>query len=169
VIVTHPQVPEDNLRLLRLLGAAFDRGEQAEVWCAKVSAALGELHGRVASLSREPVLYLIWRKPWMTVARETYIGATLACAGWDTVPATARARYPAVDDDGPEWREAARLLLSTEPFAFRQRDAAALAHAHARPAHLIDGEWTSWYGVRAAEGVRALGALRLELASAGRC
>jgi hypothetical protein len=32
------------------------------------------------------VLYVIWRKPWMTVARETYIGATLARVGWDTLP-----------------------------------------------------------------------------------
>ena len=86
--------------------------------------------------------------------------ATLAAAGWDTVPAHAARRYPEVAESGPEWRDAARILLSTEPYAFRSRDAAAIAKAHARPAALIDGEWTSWYGVRAIEGLRALAAMR---------
>ncbi len=33
-----------------------------------------------------------------------------------------------------------------------------------KPAHLIDGEWTSWYGARAIAGLRALAQFRAALA-----
>ena len=49
-----------------------------------------------------------------------------------------------------------------------ENDAQALARAHARPADLVDGEWTSRYGVRAIEGLRALGRLRVANAQAAR-
>jgi hypothetical protein len=35
---------------------------------------------------------------------------------------------------------------------------------HGRPVALVDGEWTSWYGVRAIEGLRSLANLRAALA-----
>ena len=73
------------------------------------------------------MLYLIWRKPWYTVARSTYVSAMLALARWQTVPAISAPRYPTLADDAPAWREAERILLSTEPYAFRQKDASALA------------------------------------------
>ena len=117
-------------------------------------------------LPDEQVLYLIWRKPWMTVARDTYLGATLSVVGWDTLPATAARRYPEVADDAPEWSEAQRILLSTEPYAFRASDAQALAAARDKPVHLVDGEHTSWYGSRAIAGLHALAALRVGLTPA---
>jgi ABC-type Fe3+-hydroxamate transport system substrate-binding protein len=166
VIVTHPATPDDNPRLYALFGAIFDRGDEAAALAARYAQARAELDAAVASLPRERVLYLIWRKPWMTVARDTYVSATLAAAGLDTVPARAARRYPEVADGGPEWRAAQRILLSSEPYAFRARDAAALACAHGRPAVLIDGEWTSWYGPRAIEGLRALARFRLAGAAA---
>jgi ABC-type Fe3+-hydroxamate transport system substrate-binding protein len=160
VIVTHPAAPDDNPRLYALFGAVFDRAAAAAALAARYAQARAELDRAVAPLARERVLYLIWRKPWMTVARDTYVSATLAAAGLDTVPERAAKRYPEVADDGPEWRAAQRILLSSEPYAFRAADAAALARAHATPATLIDGEWTSWYGPRAIEGLRALARFR---------
>jgi len=166
VIVTHPAAPDDNPRLYALFGAIFDRGAAAAALAARYAEARAELGRAVAPLPRERVLYLIWRKPWMTVARDTYVSATLAAAGLDTVPEEAATRYPQVADDGPEWRVAQRILLSSEPYAFRAGDAPALARVHAKPATLIDGEWTSWYGPRAIEGLRALARFRRAGASA---
>lgn len=160
VIVTHPMAPEDNPRLLRLLGAVFAREALAEALAAETTAALASLDAVAAGLARERVLYLIWRAPWMTVARDTYVSRTLAHAGFDTLPARGERRYPPLRDDDPAWQEADRILLSTEPYAFRERDAAALRASIRKPVELIDGEWTSWYGVRAAPGLRALAAFR---------
>jgi ABC-type Fe3+-hydroxamate transport system substrate-binding protein len=167
VIVTHPLAPTDNPRLYRLFGAIFDRTREVDALAAAFDAALARLDAAAARVPREPALYLIWRKPWMTVSRATYVSATLARAGWDTLPAHALTRYPQIADDAREWRDAARILVSSEPYAFRPRDAAALAERWNKPATLIDGEWTSWYGPRAIAGLDALADLRLRLAGVG--
>ena len=51
------------------------------------------------------------------------------------------------------------MLLSTEPYRFRAAHLAEVARM-ARPALLVDGEMVSWYGSRAARGLRWLMALR---------
>jgi len=162
VVVTHPQVPEDNPRLYRLAGAIFDRIRKADALAAAFEAAHARLTAAVARIPREEVLYLIWRDPWMTVRRDTYVSATLERAGLDTLPVDAPLRYPAIADDAPAWHAAQRILLSTEPYAFRPRDAQDLARRHAKPATLIDGEWTSWYGPRAIAGLDALARWRVD-------
>ena len=51
------------------------------------------------------------------------------------------------------------MLLSSEPYRFRDRHLAELAGLPAlsgKPLRLIDGEMTSWYGSRAIEGLRYL-------------
>ena len=156
VIVTHPVAPADNARLVTLLGAVFDRDAEAARLATSIDAAFAELEAHAATLPRERVLYLIWRKPWMTVSRDTYVSRTLALAGLDTVEIASNDRYPALDDDDPAWNLAERIVLSTEPYAFRERDAAVLREKLAKPVDLVDGEWTSWYGSRAAIGARAL-------------
>jgi ABC-type Fe3+-hydroxamate transport system substrate-binding protein len=171
VIVTHPEVPDDNLHLYRMFGAIFSRREQADALIARYATARDALLDTVGAVPDQKVLYLIWRKPWYTVARSTYVSAMLALARWQTVPAISAVRYPTLADDAPAWRQADRILLSSEPYAFREKDASALAALLANrgrpvPVTLIDGEMTSWYGARAIAGLGYLGQLRRALASA---
>ena len=148
VIVTHPSQPEDNLALYQLFGGIFKRGEAAESLSTRYLAKLLEVRARRPRVSRR-VLYLIWRAPWMSVARETYIAQTLAEFNLLTEPARSVSRYPEVrlaDYRG----QVDHVLLSSEPYPFRARHVAevqaALPRAHVQ---LIDGEMTSWYGSRA--------------------
>jgi ABC-type Fe3+-hydroxamate transport system substrate-binding protein len=164
VVVTHPADPTDNPRLYGLFGAIFAREREARELSRAFRAALAALDAAVSPLPREKVLYLIWRKPWMTVARGTYVSATLARAGYDTVPERSSQRYPEIADDDPAWGGAERILLSSEPYAFRERDVREVAARCRRPARLIDGEWTSWYGPRAIAGLAALARFRFESA-----
>ncbi len=164
VIVTHPCTPEDNLEVYRLLGGIFRRQAEAAALASDLRAALDEAHQAGASLPREKVLYLIWREPWMTVARSTYISATLAAVGWDSWPPEVEPRYPAFEWDAPWLAEVSRVLLSSEPYRFRDRHLAEVEAAAGRPACLVDGEMVSWYGSRAAAGLRYLAALRRTLA-----
>ena len=108
------------------------------------------------------MLYLIWRDPWMTVARDTYIARMLARIGWHTLPdrrggASGAARYPALRGDEPWLADVQQVLLSSEPYRFGDEhlDAARrlCPNAHAR---LVDGEMLSWYGSRAVPGLRYL-------------
>lgn len=170
VIVTHPLVPDDNLQLYRMFGAIFGRRGQADALAARYAAARDTLLGAVSSVPHQKVLYLIWRKPWYTVARSTYVSAMLALARWHTVPAISASRYPTLADDASAWSEAERILLSTEPYAFTEKDASALAATLASrgrpmPVTLIDGEMTSWYGARAVAGLDYLAQMRRDAAA----
>lgn len=164
VIVTHPCTPEDNLSVYRLLGAIFHRRTESTRLTAALEAALAEARAVGAALPREKVLYLIWREPWMTVAQSTYIAATLAAVGWDTCPPLTEPRYPAFEWDAPWLPEVQRVLLSSEPYRFRERHVEEVGRLSGLPASLIDGEMASWYGSRAIEGLQHLATLRRSLA-----
>ncbi len=164
VIVTHPCAPEDNLAVFRLFGVIFGREAEAESLALDLQAALAEARAVGAGLPPERVLYLIWRDPWMSVARSTYISATLATVGWQSWPAEDVPRYPAFEWDAPWLGEVSRVFLSSEPYSFRDKHVAEVEVLAGRPAALIDGEMTSWYGSRAATGLRYLAALRRSLA-----
>ena len=164
VIVTHPKGPRDNLDLYRLIGGIFGRMAAAETLCEELLAALGGAARDCAPLPRERVLYLIWKDPWMSISRDTYIARTLDAVGWDSVPEIADARYPLIDIDAIA-AGADRVLLSTEPYRFGATHAAELmAHLQGKPVTLIDGEMTSWYGPRAIPGFAYLARLRRKTA-----
>lgn len=160
VIVTHPCRPEDNLPLYALLGAIFGREGEAARLAGQLEAALAAARAVGRVLPPERVLYLIWREPWMTVARGTYIAACLETVGWHTWPEVVEPRYPAFDWSAPWLTEVERVLLASEPYPFRLRHVAEVEAASGKPARLIDGEAASWYGSRAIAGLRALAALR---------
>jgi ABC-type Fe3+-hydroxamate transport system substrate-binding protein len=163
LIVTHPLGPLDNPPLYRLIGGIFGREQAAETLGLQFQRAHDALAVAARAWPRQRVLYLIWKDPWMTVARDTYISRTLALAGWDTVPTSATARYPQVELDETLPQDTELVLLSSEPYRFRARHVAEL---HALPAlrgktvTLIDGEMTSWYGSRAIAGMDYLRRLR---------
>jgi len=108
------------------------------------------------------VLYLIWRDPWMTITRDTYISSMLVTVNWHTLPAleggaTGAARYPLVDAGAPWLAGVERILLSSEPYPFAPRDVEAAQQLAPRASvECIDGELVSWYGPRAATGLRYL-------------
>ncbi|HRP97325.1 MAG TPA: helical backbone metal receptor [Rhodocyclaceae bacterium] len=164
VIVTHPCTPEDNFALYRLFGHVFGCEALAHALADALAAALARARGVTAALPPEPVLYLIWREPWMTIARDTYISAMLARVGWQTRPEQAAARYPVVDWQADWIASLARVFLSSEPYRFRERHLAEVEALARRPAALIDGQMASWYGSRAVAGLHYLADLRLALA-----
>ena len=104
-----------------------------------------------ATLPPKNVLYLIWREPWMTVSRDTYIARLLALANWTTVGHDPAVRYPEIGLTDDFLASTDLVLFSTEPYAFTEADAATFRAAHPKgpTAALIDGEYASWYGSRA--------------------
>jgi ABC-type Fe3+-hydroxamate transport system substrate-binding protein len=164
LIVTHPCGPEDVDGLIAQLAAAFAElpgvRERATALRAELRAELDAT--RPEGRGAHPVLYLIWREPWMGVARDTYVSRLLARVGWQTWPAVdggehGAARYPVLRGDEPWLAEVRELLLSSEPYAFGP-DHLPLAQALCPNARvrLVDGERLSWYGARTAAGLRYL-------------
>ncbi|KQV96502.1 helical backbone metal receptor [Pelomonas sp. Root1237] len=168
VIVTHPSRPEDNLALFEQLRAAFADepgvNERAAALSAEFNAALARCRERV--WPGENVLYLIWRDPWMTVARDTYVSTLLVEVGWRTWPDVlggehGAGRYPALAGDEAWLRDIDRVLLSSEPYRFGAAHiAAAQALCPQARVQLVDGELLSWWGCRGAAGLDYLRTLR---------
>ena len=164
VLVTHPCGPEDVGALIAQMAAGFAEVPGVAARGAALDAELRvELSATTAAGRIErPVLYLIWREPWMTVARDTYIARLLARVNWRTLPAIdggaqGAARYPALTGKEPWLAEVHEVLLSSEPYRFTAEH---LAQAQAlcpnARVRLVDGELLSWYGPRTAAGLRYL-------------
>jgi ABC-type Fe3+-hydroxamate transport system substrate-binding protein len=160
LVVTHPRRVEDNEALFQQLGGAFGVPDRAAQLTARMRAVLEQARRKTWPPQR--VLYLIWRDPWMTVARDTWIASMLAEVGWQSWPPveggeSGAARYPALRGDEPWLREIDEVLLSSEPYRFGPEhlaDAQTLCpQARVR---LVDGEAVSWWGMRAIEGLQAL-------------
>ena len=161
VIVTHPLAPLDNLALYRQIGAAFGKTTEAEKLCARFEVAFHEVKEK--QFPPRNVLYLIWKGPWMTVSRDTYVSRTLALFGLQTLPESADARYPKLKD--LEVKGTELVLLSTEPYRFLEKHRQELQQQLKLPVFLIDGEMTSWYGPRAIAGLGYLAGFSARLSS----
>jgi len=164
VIVTHPVEVEDNLEVYRLFGHVFSCESRAQTLARELETALADV--RAARFVPARVLYLIWRRPWMTVCAQTYIARMLATVGLEAVSPPSGQRYPEVDLErfGPDRFDA--VLLSSEPYRFTEAHARDLESDPAlggRPVATVDGEMTSWYGSRAIAGLRYLAAFRRAL------
>ena len=174
VVVTHPQDPQDNLALFDLLGSVFGDVPGVAQTAATLTTRLRDvLHALpVSGAPLRTALYLIWRRPWMTVARDTYISRSLALAGWQTLPAAiggngltqpGASRYPAFDWNA-SWLDAVDcVLLPDEPYRFGPRHVEEVhcllaARGLAPEVRRIPGEWAAWYGVRAIDGLEQLAA-----------
>ena len=156
VVVTHPIEPVDNVALFRLIGGIFGRAEKAGELSARFNAGLAKLRAAAREWPERRVLYLIWKDPWMTVSRDTYVSHLLGLVGWRTVGHDDATRYPTVDMSGALLADTDLVLFSSEPYAFSEDDIAAFARAHPEStARLlaIDGEMTSWYGSRSILGL----------------
>jgi ABC-type Fe3+-hydroxamate transport system substrate-binding protein len=170
ILVTHPCAPEDVGALIAQIAGAFAAvpgvADRAAALDAELQAEMQVT--RPDGRAEVPVLYLIWREPWMTVARDTYIARLLARVNWRTLPAldggeSGAARYPVLAGDEP-WLTAVReVLLPSEPYAFGPAHRSlAQALAPSARVRLVDGERLSWYGSRTAAGLRYLRALAEE-------
>lgn len=163
VIVTHPLAPRDNLALYRLLGGIFGAQAQAERLCAEFEREYAALQAARKG-PPQTVLYCIWKDPWMTVSRDTYIARMLEEIGWrqwapEETAGVAAARYPRFDWSDRLAAGIDAVLLSSEPYRFTEAHADALERQIGKPVLLVDGEMMSWYGSRAIAGLRYLRSL----------
>jgi ABC-type Fe3+-hydroxamate transport system substrate-binding protein len=156
IIVTHPNAPRDNPALYRLLGGVFHRQAEAERLCELFDRGMRNLCDPAKQWPHRNVIYLIWKDPWMTVSRATYIASMLSLVNWHTLPEWERPRYPILELSPELCTRSDLVLLSTEPYRFDAGHLETLARNLDLPRSrltLIDGEMISWYGNRAIAGL----------------
>lgn len=132
------------LQMIRAIGAITTREPEA----ISLAQSIGQAFSGLPQLPLIPAAYLIWRAPYMTVGGDTFIHQLLRYAGFANVFAD-RLRYPEVTVATLQQSGCKVLLLSSEPYPFRQQhiDELQLQLPGVRIL-LVDGELFSWYGSR---------------------
>ncbi len=136
---------DDGVDMVRTLGELLGARTASHAMAERIATARELITPAQPTV---PVLYLIWRKPWMAAAKSTYIDSVLTALGLNNV-LRERSRYPELDAAELSTIKPAWVLLSSEPYPFTE---AHLAEVQALfpDAHVacVDGEWFSWYGAR---------------------
>lgn len=136
---------EDAYSMIRELGTITSKATEAETITARIQAGFSQLQ------AVSPVIntaYLIWKDPYMTIGHDTFIHHLLSRCGLQNVFGD-KARYPAITIEQLQTANCQLLLLSSEPYPFKQQHIDELQQ-YLPTTHimLVDGEMFSWYGSR---------------------
>lgn len=136
----------DAVEMIRGIGQLTDTAAPAEEIAEKIEAGFAALR---STIYRPPsTVYLIWRKPFMAAGGDTFIQTMLAAAGFANVFGD-RSRYPEISVADLVAAQPEVVLLSSEPYPFREKHLAELHEiCPAAKIQLVDGEMFSWYGSR---------------------
>jgi ABC-type Fe3+-hydroxamate transport system substrate-binding protein len=149
---------EDALMMVEMLGEITGRGEKAHELCGGIIEGFTALD-KVAEKEKQKAAYLIWRNPWMGVGKNTFIDEMMNMCGFDNVlksfethnfdTETDSLRYPRVYLDELKELHPDVVLLSSEPFPFKDKHIAEIKEVlPCAEVRLVDGEMFSWYGNR---------------------
>ncbi len=101
----------------------------------------------------------VWRRPWMSLAADTFGSSLLELLGWGNVFAGATERYPEVTLDEAAARQPDVVLLPSEPYAFKARHVTEVSAAvPGARVLLVDGQDLFWWGIRTPGAVERLAA-----------
>lgn len=140
------------LWMIGKLGEIFKSSEKAAEIIAKIEIELSELRKIVQDSKTRKVLYLIWKDPYMAVGKNTFIDALLQENKFINVIDAELSRYPEIGDK--EFKKADLILLSTEPYPFKNKDVLKMNELFEAEIKLVDGEYFSWYGSRLIQGIK---------------
>ena len=140
---------KDAFSMIHSIGLLVNRLKEAQRITEKIKRVIPK---KICS-PKLSAAYLIWNKPMMVAAGNTFIDSMLQTAGIQNVFSTWE-RYPKVDDKTIRHSNADLLLLSSEPFPFREKHRNEFQKRFPEiRVCLIDGEMCSWYGNRMLNGL----------------
>jgi len=140
---------EDALQMIGDIGKLVNKEKEAESLVNEIEKTFDSLSSRLPTANSRPATcYLIWQNPYMTVGHDTFIHDMLSKCGFENIFAN-QSRYPEVTIAQLQTANCQLLLLSSEPYPFRQKHLNELqTHLPNTKIVLVDGEMFSWYGSR---------------------
>ena len=136
---------EDALQMISDVGILVGKEDKSSQVISEIKQAKTDLSNQIKT--SKSCYYFIWKDPWLTVGGDTFIQAMLEEAGFNSLSKN-QLRYPEIDINNissqPDY-----LLLSSEPYPFKQSDANYLQTKFPESKILfVDGTYFSWYGSR---------------------
>ena len=133
----------DALEMITQVGALAGREMEAQHLVHQILSDFPQRNEPVGS-----VAYLIWYRPWMSIGKDTFIHDVLKRCGFRNVFGK-ETRYPEVSPEALQEVSPDMVLLSSEPFPFKEKHIAEIRTIlPGADIRLVDGEMFSWYGSR---------------------
>ncbi|MEI7801518.1 MAG: helical backbone metal receptor [Bacteroidota bacterium] len=138
---------DDAYKMIADIGELTNKNPEAEKLITDLKTAFNNSKQRTRN-SKPKALYLIWRDPYMIAGGDTFISEMMNQAGFENVAAYLN-RYPSVSIEEIKNLNSEILLLSSEPFPFKQKHIDEMQKIFPnQKIILVDGELFSWYGSR---------------------
>jgi ABC-type Fe3+-hydroxamate transport system substrate-binding protein len=135
---------DDAFEMIKDTGVLTGTETKAAELVQQIDASFQELNFQ----QQAKAIYLIWQKPYMSIGGDTFINSMLQKAGFSNLLAYTN-RYPEVTVEEIKKLKPEVLLLSSEPFPFKQKHINELKELTGiQKIILADGEIFSWYGSR---------------------
>lgn len=132
------------LDMIMSVGDMTDKTHEAGQIIQNIKNTFKEL----APTRKIKTLYLIWKEPYMAVGSDTFIGHILELCGLTNLAGKSN-RYPEYSIDELKALNPELILLSSEPFPFKEKHLNELKIILPNTEiKLVDGEMFSWYGSR---------------------
>ncbi len=157
VLAPHPRTVAEALADLLVLGTFVGREEAAAEMVRQAHTLLEAL----PPAGGRRILYLIWRKPWMTIGPSTFIAEMIRASGHTPLQVGVPGDYPALTPEALAALRPDEVWLSTEPFPFARKHVDELMELTGWPEErfrMADGELFSWHGSRMLRALRAFSA-----------
>nr|WP_320118253.1 helical backbone metal receptor [uncultured Marinifilum sp.] len=91
-------------------------------------------------------LYLIWKDPYISVSKNTFINSMLDICGFENLINNSEKRYPSISKEEIQALDPELILLSSEPFPFESIHKEQLQQIVPNAQiELVDGEMFAWY------------------------
>ena len=154
VWVTDVNNLNDALQMITDIGVLTRKTNEASELTASIKNKFSELKKLPTATCQLHTAYLIWRDPYMTIGGDTFINDMLNKCGFQNVFAD-KLRYPEITAVELQITNCQLLLLSSEPYPFKQKHIDELqTHLPDCKILLVDGEMFSWYGSRLLKAVQ---------------
>ncbi|MBT8231979.1 MAG: ABC transporter substrate-binding protein [Saprospiraceae bacterium] len=144
--ITDIKTVEDNIQLIHKIGDLTGTANKAKDIIIQLENTIFNI--AVKNKERKKAIYLIWKNPYMTVGGDTFINSMMEKCGFENIYKSLL-RYPEIKLEDIEAASADYILLSSEPFPFREKHVDELKRISPNSKIiLVDGEAFSWYGTR---------------------
>lgn len=140
---------EDNLQMIEEFGKIFAVRTTARQWIDKINFGLEDFKSYISDKETKRAAYFIWKNPYMVAGGDNFVNEMMKLNKFSNIY-EANGRYPEVIVQKMRIQgDPQILLLSSEPFPFKDEDAFELGrHTHHAQTIFVDGEMFSWYGSR---------------------